>query len=108
LGEGRFRLKKGPPVTEQAFGEANVLRLWEYGTGDVVRQSTSVSLRRLETGAFEVTADVPVTISLPGKGLHVSLNGKRWKPADATTSNGWTTAELSADERPLYLKIDTP
>lgn len=108
LGEGRFRLEDGPPVTERVFGEAGVLRLWEYGTGDAVRQSTSVSLRRLESRAFELTAHVPVAISLPGKGLSISVNGRKWKPADAVSRNGWTTVELPADERPLYLKIDTP
>jgi len=98
LGEGRFRLDDGPSVNREAFGEAGVLRLWEYGVGDVVRQSTSVSLRRVENGVFEVTSDVPVEISLPGRQVQVSSDGKNWAPKAATV-------QLPAADRPMYLKM---
>ncbi|MBM4042293.1 MAG: hypothetical protein FJ290_27685 [Planctomycetes bacterium] len=55
----------GAPVTKEAFGKAGVLRLWEYGVGDTVRQSTFASVRRVAPGQFELTADVDVTVTLP-------------------------------------------
>jgi hypothetical protein len=54
----------GAPVTKEAFGPAGVLRLWEYGVGDTVRQSTFASLRRVAPGEFELTADVDVELTL--------------------------------------------
>lgn len=63
LGRNRFQLE-GPAVSEESFGAPPVLRLWEFGVGDRVRQSTSVSLRRVGTGEFELDADVAVVSSL--------------------------------------------
>jgi len=57
----------GAPVTREAFGPAGVLRLWEYGVGDSVRQSTFVSLRRTAPGEFELVADVDVELTLAGQ-----------------------------------------
>ncbi|MBM4030187.1 MAG: hypothetical protein FJ291_00190 [Planctomycetes bacterium] len=76
-----FKLTGGP-VTKEAFGKAGVLRLWEYGVGDTVRQSTFASLRRVAPGQFELTADVDVTVTLP--------DGK---------PRAITTKELSAEGR---------
>ena len=44
--DGKFRLM-GAPVKKDSFGKANALRLWEYGVGDTVRQSTFASVRRI-------------------------------------------------------------
>lgn len=62
-GDKTFKLTGGP-VTKEAFGKAGVLRLWEYGVGDTVRQSTFASVRRVAPGQFELTADVDVTVTL--------------------------------------------
>ncbi len=64
VGDKTFKLTGGP-VTKEAFGKAGVLRLWEYGVGDTVRQSTFASVRRVAPGQFELTADVDVTVTLP-------------------------------------------
>jgi len=64
VGDKTFKLTGGP-VTKEAFGKAGVLRLWEYGVGDTVRQSTFASVRRIAPGQFELTADVDVTLTLP-------------------------------------------
>lgn len=79
LDNRQFRLT-GSPVKKSSFGKANALRLWEYGVGDSVRQSTFASLRRIdpaEGGAdqpeWELTADVAVEVTLPdGRTLKVS------------------------------------
>jgi hypothetical protein len=75
----------GPPVTRESFGQARVLRLWEYGVGDEVRHATHAGLRRLQTGLYELTADVDVTVALPGKRIEISRD-----------QNQWTTLETSA------------
>ena len=66
LGDGRFRLK-GAPVSWDAFGNARVLRLWEYGVGDTVRQPTFASLRRVRKGVYRLEADGEVSVVLRGK-----------------------------------------
>lgn len=58
------------PVSAAAFGKTRRLRLWEYGPGDTVRQSTSVSLQRLGDGVFELRADVDVKVTLPDGTVH--------------------------------------
>jgi len=43
-----------------------VLRLWEYGVGDQLRQKTYASLRRIEKGVYELAADVDVELVFKG------------------------------------------
>ena len=104
LGAGRFQLD-GPPVSRDAFGSAGVLRLWEYGVGDRLRQSTSVSLRRVEPGVFELAADVAVSVSLRGQAMEVSRDGKTWRATEARRHQGWVTLELPAGDPPLRLRL---
>jgi hypothetical protein len=82
-----FRLE-GAPVSKKDFGSAGVLRLWEYGRGDRVRQSTFASVRRVEPGVFEVQGDADLSLSLGGaKALEVSKDRAAWQllPAGAGT-----------------------
>jgi hypothetical protein len=62
---GGFTLT-GAPVAAEDFQPSGVLRLWEYGIGDTLRQSTFVNLRRVE-GGWEAQGDVDVEITLAGK-----------------------------------------
>jgi hypothetical protein len=103
LGEGRFQLD-GPPVKRQAFGDAGVLRLWEFGTGDHVRQSTSVSVRRVEPGVFEVLANVPIAVSLLGHSAEFSTDGQTWREA-ASPQDGWVTVALPGNGQSALIKI---
>jgi hypothetical protein len=103
LGEGRFRLD-GPPVAEEAFGQTPVLRLWEYGVGDTVRQSTSVSLRRA-ADVLELTTDVAVTVSLRGKCIDMSPDAKSWHAVPAEGDDGWVTVQAPASNVPLWLRL---
>jgi hypothetical protein len=104
LGNGAFELH-GPPVEERSFGVEGVLRLWEYGVGDRVRQSTSVSLRRIENDAFEVANNAGVTISFPCRQVHVSTDGDAFRPAKSTAADGWTTLELPARDGTTLLRV---
>jgi hypothetical protein len=104
LGARRFRLE-GPPVNREAFAPAGVLRLWECGAGDAVRQSTSVSLRRIEPDVFELTTDVAVSVSLPGRAMEVEIGGKRHDPARVRRADGWVTVEQPASDMTALLKI---
>jgi len=54
------------PIAEADLQPANALRLWEYGVGDEVRQSTFVNLRRVAPGEYELAADVDVTVTFTG------------------------------------------
>jgi len=79
LDNRQFQLT-GAPVKADSFGKANALRLWEYGIGDTVRQSTFASVRRIDPGEgaagpaqWELTADVAVEVTLPdGRTVKVS------------------------------------
>jgi hypothetical protein len=55
----------GGPVRASDFGPENVLRLWEFGLGDQVRQSTQVNLRRTGHGEFLLNANVGLEVRFP-------------------------------------------
>lgn len=103
LGDGQFALS-GPEVSAEAFAPAGVLRLWEYGPSDRVRQSTAASLRRTAPGQYELTTDVAVSISLPGRAIQTSPDGKTWRPAKTTPHDGWVTIQLPPGDKSVQLK----
>ncbi len=104
LGNRRFQLT-GPAVDQAAFGSAGVLRVWECGVGDRVRQSTSASLRRLARGVFELNTDVDVQ-ALPARQQDGS-HGRRQtgRRAAATERDGWLTVELPPSDAPYRLQV---
>lgn len=97
LGNCRFKLT-GAPVSKEALGKAGVLRLWEYGPGDDIRQATFVSLRRLEPGLFELTGDIDVTVALPAKSMEISTDAQTWKPAKTMVSGDLLKLTVSAEQ----------
>jgi len=103
LDNRRFELT-GPAVATAAFGSAGVLRLWECGVGDRVRQSTSVSVRRLADGTFELNTDVTVKLSLRVSKLAVSMGGKPVPVSPAAALAGWLTVELPPSDLPYRLQ----
>ena len=103
LDNRRFQLT-GAPVSQAAFGKANVLRLWECGVGDRVRQSTSVSVRRVTDGVFELNTDVAVSVSLRGSKLEVSVGGQPGSRSTAVAANGWVCVELPPSDMPYRLR----
>jgi hypothetical protein len=70
-----FKLR-GPKITEDSFGDAGALRLWEYGVGDHVRMSTYVTVRRTVATTYEVAADVDATVRI-GKAAKLTLDAPR-------------------------------
>jgi len=106
LGNRRFQLT-GPLVDQAAFGPAGVLRLWECGVGDQVRQSTSVSLRRLARGTFEVTTDVQVRLGLRGSKLKMDARpgGKPVAIPSSIAWDGWLRVELPSSDTPYRLQV---
>jgi hypothetical protein len=104
LGNRRFQLT-GPAVTQGAFGSADVLRLWECGVGDRVRQSTSVSVRRLPDGALELNADVAVSVGLRGRRLDIELGGQAGGRSTAAATDGWLSVELPPSDMPYRLRV---
>ena len=107
LGGMRFKLT-GTPVSPEAFGEPKVLRLWEYGVGDVASQRTSVSLRRLDGGRLELVADAEGQLSVRGGSAESSADGQTWAELRGRASGGWFTFTISAEMcegRPLLLRV---
>jgi hypothetical protein len=107
LGDNKFKLH-GAPVNQAAFGEAGVLRLWEMGAGDVARQSTFASLRCVGAGVYSLEGNAGATVSLRGKKLMVSSDGKTWRaPQSAKTEAGWTTITVPASTAfsPLRIRV---
>lgn len=102
LGSRRFQLT-GAPVNQAAFGRANVLRLWECGVGDHVRQSTSVSVRRVAAGVFEVQTDVPVAVGLRGSQLEVS-GGAADGSRTVVAADGWASVDLPPSDTAYRLQ----
>ena len=81
LGQNRFRLH-GPTLTDQSFGQEDVLRLWEYGVGDSVRQSTTCSVRRIRQGQYDVAANVGCTVSTPP-----GAEGDEWQKVEVPVAD---------------------
>ena len=108
VGDKTFRLQPGP-INREMFGKAGVLRLWEYGVGDTVRQSTFASIRRLDGDTYVLSADVDVEVSLPGKEIRVSRDKASWESISAEKTDGFLklvihVEDLSSDGR-IYLWV---
>ena len=56
----------GGPLSRELFQPENVLRLWEYGLGDEIRQSVHIGLVRLPSGAFELRGEAGIEIQFAG------------------------------------------
>lgn len=54
------------PVAAEHFQPTNALRMWEYGVGDTLNQSTFVSLQRQPDGTYKVQGNIDCTLTLPG------------------------------------------
>jgi hypothetical protein len=106
-GDKTFKLT-GPPVSPEAFGPAGVMRLWEYGVGDHVRQSTSASLRRTSANVFALEADVDVTLGLKAKSVQLSHDGGNWTPQAGRRDGAWLTIRVpvaQALSAPVFLRV---
>ena len=66
-----------------------MLRLWEYGVGDIVRHSTSVSLRRADDGSFALERDVDATVSVRAARVDWSRDGNQWQPLSGEQQGEW-------------------
>ncbi len=102
LEERRFKLS-GPEVTREAFGKEGALRLWEYGVGDTVRQSTSASLVRIVPGEYEFRSDADATIALRGSIIETAAPGEEWEEAQVQKADGWVSLRI-----PVGRAIDGP
>jgi len=100
LGAGQFRLDG----STEKLAPGDAFRLWEYGVGDTLRQSTSISLRR--TGeTWELSTDVAARVSLPAAAIEVSSDGMTWHKADTKTADGWTTITVEPADGRILLRL---
>lgn len=79
-GTNRYAFQLDGAVAVEDFGKTRGIRLWEYGVGDTVRQSTFVSLHRRRPGVYELNADVDVALALDAKSVQRSPDGQAWGP----------------------------
>jgi len=96
----------GPPVEPQDFGEQSALRLWEYGVGDRVRQSTSVSLRRVAPNQYEIEANVAAKVWLPARRLTLSRDGKPLPASPSRSEDGRLSVELPAGDAAVRIETE--
>lgn len=96
--EGRYNFKlTGAPVTREDFGVTGTLRLWEYGVGDSMRQSTYTTLRRTAINVYEMQANVACRVGLKVKALSISTDGKTYKALKTKHENGLAVAAISEE-----------
>jgi hypothetical protein len=92
------------------LGPTGMVRLWEYGTGDVARHSTHASVKRISADVFECSGDVDLTLALRAPGLTVSNDQQTWQPATTATAGGWSRIAIAASHmrrRPYFVKVQT-
>ena len=92
-GASHYLFQLDGAVSEADFGKAGGFCLFEYGVGDAVRQSTSVSLRRVSAGTYELTADVPVEVTLgnsPSRQITLAELTRNGGVVHLTSANAWT------------------
>ena len=102
-----FRLS-GAPVSMDDFGREKGFRLWEYGVGDTVRQSTYASVRRVADKVYEFRCDVDVAVAFKAKGLMLSSDLKEWQPAVAREVNGKVQTAIRVDalrDGRIYMRL---
>jgi hypothetical protein len=104
----RYSFQVDGPVTEADFGRSKRFYLWEYGVGDTARQSTCVSLRRVEPNVFALEADVDVTLRLPAKGIEISGDKKTWTALSGKQEGAWYETRVTirqAAAGPIFLRV---
>ena len=88
----------GAPVAEKDFGRLQGFRLWWYGEGDTVRMTTRTSLRRVEAGLYELSADTAVTLGLKAGTLELSRDGVQWTRLTIRSEAGLAVAEVGLEQ----------
>ena len=75
------------------------LNAYHFGPGDSVKVKTFVWLKRKEPGLFELRANVPCKVSLPGAGsFETSNDGKEFKPHASQKAGPSSEIKLTAAE----------
>lgn len=88
----------GDPVQAADFAPENVLRLWEYGVGDVLTKPAMASLRRVDAGVYELTADAEVTVALRAGGIEISADRQQWKSLSGRKAGGLLECAVKASD----------
>ncbi len=75
------------------------LNAYHFGPGDSMKVKTFVWMKRKEPGLFELRANVPCTVSLPGAGsFETSSDGKEFKPHASQKTGASSEISLTAAE----------
>jgi hypothetical protein len=110
----RFVLE-GPPVTPEAFADANgdgkrKLKIYHYGPGSQFTLPTHVAVTRTAPGEWEVRTNVESTLMLPGKGkVQIKSADGDWKPLKSQQKGDVVTVKITREllsDKPLRLKLE--
>lgn len=104
LGAYQWQLT-GSPVTLADFGKEKALRIWEVGTGDSVRLTAWAALKAEGETQWQLTGSSGGRLSLKGKQLETSADGKTWTPVKAKASGGKVEMTWSVTQLPLWVKV---
>jgi hypothetical protein len=94
------------PIPSLDLGPESDLCVWDYGLGDPVRQASSVVLRRIQTGIYEIAASADVTIELPGLTGEIKAADGSKRPLQAVS--GWIEIKVKAGtmaEAPVVVRV---
>jgi hypothetical protein len=94
--------------SEADFAPSGAFRIWEYGVGDTLRQSTSASVRRVEENVYEALADADAVLTWKGGKMESSPDRKTWTLVPAAVMPGWFEVRLKVEETkglPVFIKV---
>lgn len=97
----------GATVRRDDFPVHSALRVYEFGPGDTLRITSFASLRRVQKGLYELSANTPLTLSLRGESVEVSPDQKGWQRLEASPEGGRLSISLPEEllTTPLYLRL---
>jgi hypothetical protein len=77
-------------------GRAQV-RFYDFGQGDTVSLQARVALRRTISGVFAVTANTPFTLTLAGRTVESSPDGRMWATMNSSKAGGTVSVTVTDD-----------
>ena len=87
------------------FGKAKALRVWEVGTDDSARLTAWASLKAVSETEWELSGNSGGKVSLKGKRLETSTDGKTWTPVKTKASDGKVEMTWSGTQLPLLVRV---
>ncbi|MHC4872049.1 MAG: hypothetical protein ACYTFY_09405 [Planctomycetota bacterium] len=93
----------GKKADNNTFSDADgdgraLVQLHNYGVGDQITVLTHLYLRRIEKNIYELRANAGCEVSLPGKSIEISKDGKEWRKINTVRSGNMCKAVVSLQD----------